>query len=53
MAVRKDKEKALPNTTDYIFEVRSQEIAKKPKQKFYWQIIQRRTELINSAVKKP
>jgi len=52
MATRKDSEGLKETTSDFMFRVRSEEICKKPKQKYYWEIIKRRTEMINSAVKK-
>ena len=37
---------------DFVFKTRISEIRKRPKTKYYWQIIRERTEIINSKVKR-
>ncbi len=37
---------------DFVFKTRISEIRKRPKTKYYWQIIRERTEMINSKVKR-
>ena len=36
---------------DFVFKTRVSEIKKRPKTRYYWQIIRERTEMINSIVK--
>ena len=43
-------DKKKENLNDFMFEVRASELRKKPKTKYYWQIIKERTELIQRAV---
>jgi hypothetical protein len=39
------------NLNEFMFSVRASQIKKKPKTKFYWQIVKERIELIQSALK--
>lgn len=52
MSNQDDKGHQVPDTNGFIFKMHADQISRQPKSKFYWEIIKRRTELINSAVKK-